>query len=40
MGKNKMLNFLHPNSVEPVKEMDQGQVIPQIDVHIVVGMVE
>ena len=40
MGKNKILNFQHPNSVELVKAMDLNQVIHLTDVHIVVGMVE
>ena len=39
-GKNKILNFLHPNSVGLAKVMDQNQVILQTDAHIVVGMVE
>ena len=40
MEKNKILNFLHPNSVGLAKEMDQNQVILLIDAHIVVVMVE
>ena len=40
MEKNKILNFLHPNSVALAKVMDQNQVILQTDAHIVVGMVE
>ena len=38
--KSKILNFQHQNSAVLVKEMDQNQVIPQTDAHIVVGMVE
>ena len=40
MEKNKILNFLHPNSVGLAKAMDQNQVILQTDAHIVVGMEE
>ena len=39
MEKNKILNFLHLNSVELVKVMDQNQVILQTDAHIV-GVME
>ena len=35
MEKNKILNFLHPNSVGLAKVMDQNQVILQTDAHIV-----
>ena len=38
--KSKILNFQHQNSAVLVKEMDQNQVTPQTDAHIVVVMGE
>ena len=38
--KNKISNFQQQSSVGPVKVMDQSQVIPQTDAHIVEEMVE
>ena len=40
MEKNKILNFLHLNSVGLAKVTDLSQVILQTDAHIVAGMVE